>query len=97
MVSRGVTLSAISLDHSSSCIESSCYLLQPLSQVMGIDQSKPLISVVLMTSFTNSIYKWHIHLVQWTLLLALVLSCLCKLINDLMVSPSYPLSYKSLI
>ena len=43
MVSRGVTLSVISLYHSSSSTESSCYLLQPLSQVSGVDQSKPLI------------------------------------------------------
>jgi hypothetical protein len=56
LVDHVAILSAESLDHSSSSIESSCYLLQPLSQVTSVDHSKTLIPVVLMTSFTNSIY-----------------------------------------
>jgi hypothetical protein len=74
-------LSDESLHHFSSSIESSGYLLQPLSQVTGVDQSKPLIPVVLMTSFTNSINQRCICLVQWILLLSLVLSCLHKFIS----------------
>jgi hypothetical protein len=56
LVDHVAILSAKSLDQSSISTESSCYLLQPFSQVTGVDQSKPLIPVILMASFTNSIY-----------------------------------------